>query len=80
MRFLVPETKLSSEIDVTSFSIIIPVKPGGYVAAYDHLKTIMPDDIRYEILLAEGSAPSRQRNLAAREAAGDILYFSTMIP
>jgi len=35
----------------------------------------MPDDPRYEILLAEGSAPSRQRNLAAREAVGDILYF-----
>lgn len=63
------------EFSVTFFSIIIPVKPGGYVSAYDHLKTIMPDDIRYEILLAEGSAPSRQRNLAAREAVGDILYF-----
>jgi len=57
------------------FSIIIPVKPGGYVAACEHLKKIMPDDPRYEILLAEGSAPSRQRNLAAREAVGDILYF-----
>lgn len=58
-----------------SFSIIIPVKPGGYVAASEHLKKIMPDDRNYEILLAEGRAPSRQRNLAAREAAGDILYF-----
>lgn len=58
-----------------TFSIIIPVKPGGYVAACEHLKKIMPDDPRYEILLAEGSAPSRQRNLAAREACGDVLYF-----
>jgi succinoglycan biosynthesis protein ExoA len=45
------------------------------VAACDHLKKIMPDDPRYEILLAEGSAPSRQRNLAAKEASGDVLYF-----
>jgi len=60
---------------VNTFSIIIPVKPGGYVAACDHLRKIMPDDPRYEILLAEGSAPSHQRNLAAREATGDILYF-----
>lgn len=58
-----------------TFSIIIPVKPGGYVAACDHLRKIMPDDPRYEIILAEGCAPSRQRNLAAREATGDILYF-----
>ncbi len=58
-----------------SFSVIIPVKPGGYVAACTHLKSILPDDPGYEILLAEGSAPSQQRNLAAREAVGDVLYF-----
>lgn len=45
------------------------------MAACLHLGKIMPDDPRYEILLAEGSAPSRQRNLAAREAEGDVLYF-----
>jgi GT2 family glycosyltransferase len=60
---------------VQTFSIIIPVKPGGYVAACDHLKTILPDDLSYEILLAEGCAPSQQRNSAAREAEGDLLYF-----
>jgi GT2 family glycosyltransferase len=58
-----------------SFSIIIPVKPGGYVAACDHLKQNMPNDPRYEILLAEGCAPSLQRNRAACEAGGDVLYF-----
>lgn len=58
-----------------SFSIIIPVKPGGFVAACHHLSTIMADSPDYEILLAEGCAPSRQRNLAAGEASGDILYF-----
>lgn len=60
---------------MATFSIIIPVKSGGYVAACEHLKKILPDDARYEILLAEGSAPSRQRNLAVQEATGDILYF-----
>ena len=60
---------------MSTFSIIIPVKPGGYVAACEHLNKIMPDDPRYEILLAEGCAPSQQRNRAAREAVGDILYF-----
>ena len=60
---------------MTTFSIIIPVKPGRFVAASQHLKKILPDDPRYEVLLAEGSAPSLQRNLAAREAAGDVLYF-----
>jgi GT2 family glycosyltransferase len=60
---------------MTTFSIIIPVKPGGYVAACEHLRKVMPDDPGYEILLAEGCAPSRQRNLAAHEAGGDVLYF-----
>ena len=58
-----------------SFSIIIPVKPGGYVAAIQRLKMIMPEDQPYEVLLAEGDAPSRQRNRAAQEACGEILYF-----
>lgn len=58
-----------------SFSIIIPVKPGGYVAASLHLRKIIPEDPRYEILLAEGCAPSQQRNRAAQEAGGDVLYF-----
>jgi cellulose synthase/poly-beta-1,6-N-acetylglucosamine synthase-like glycosyltransferase len=58
-----------------TFSIIIPVKPDGFVAACEHLNHILPDDPRFEIILAEGCAPSRQRNLAAHEAVGDILYF-----
>ena len=58
-----------------TFSIIIPVKPGGFVAACQHLKKILPDDPCYEIVLAEGCAPSQQRNLAAKAACGDVLYF-----
>jgi len=60
---------------VSSVSIIIPVRAGGYVAAWAHIRKIVPDDPRYEVLLAEGCAPSQQRNRAAREACGDILYF-----
>lgn len=57
------------------FSIIIPVKPGGTVKAIQHLTGIIPDEHSFEILLAEGTAPSLQRNRAAKEAAGEILYF-----
>lgn len=60
---------------MTTFSIIIPVKRGGYVAAIDAIRQSGLDENVYELLLAEGTAPSRQRNLAACEATGDILYF-----
>ncbi|MDD5286699.1 MAG: glycosyltransferase family 2 protein [Desulfuromonadaceae bacterium] len=59
----------------STISIIIPVRAGGYAAACEHIKRIIPGDSRYEVLLVEGSAPSQQRNLAAREARGEILYF-----
>lgn len=60
---------------VNTFSIIIPVRSGGYSSACEHIRKILLDDPRYELLLAEGAAPSQQRNHAAREARGDILYF-----
>lgn len=60
---------------MNNFSIIIPVKPNGYAAACEHLMTLMLNEPSCEIILAEGSSPSRQRNLAAEEANGDILYF-----
>jgi len=56
-------------------SIIIPVKPGGAVAAVAGLKNLQPDSPEHEVIIAEGKKPSRQRNMAAREASGDILYF-----
>jgi len=56
-------------------SIIIPVKPGGAVAAVAGLRNLDPDSPDHEIIVAEGKKPSRQRNMAAREATGDILYF-----
>uniref|UniRef100_A0A831UD81 Glycosyltransferase n=1 Tax=Geobacter metallireducens TaxID=28232 RepID=A0A831UD81_GEOME len=62
--------------DLPVFTIIIPVKPAGAVRAVDHLrgKVDYPSD-RYEVMVAEGRRPSRQRNLAAAGARGEILYF-----
>lgn len=56
-------------------SIIIPVKPGGRVRAIEALRRADYPDDAFEVLVAEGTRPSRQRNLAAGEAAGDILFF-----
>lgn len=58
-----------------TFSIIIPVKPGGKVAALEALRGVEYPSRLLEILVAEGTCPSRQRNLAAREARGELLYF-----
>lgn len=60
---------------MTTISIIVPVKHGGYVAAFDSIRRYGLDKNIYEVLLAEGCAPSQQRNLAAQAATGDILYF-----
>lgn len=58
-----------------TFSIIIPVKQGGHVAALDSIRNLSAEVDSYELLIAEGSAPSRQRNLAASAARGELLYF-----
>jgi glycosyltransferase involved in cell wall biosynthesis len=58
-----------------TFSIIIPVKPSGQVRALEALRELPADEYPFEVFVAEGTAPSRQRNLAARQAQGDILYF-----
>ncbi len=56
-------------------SIIIPVKPGGQVKALKALTAVdYPSDL-LEILVAYGRQPSCQRNQAALQAGGDILYF-----
>ena len=58
-----------------NISIIIPVKPGGRVRALEALEGIDYPRDRMEIIVAEGSCPSRQRNRAAAEATGEIIYF-----
>ena len=57
------------------FTIIIPVKPGGYVKALERLHHVEYPSDGLEVLVAEGRNPSRQRNQAAAAASGDILYF-----
>lgn len=58
-----------------TFSFIIPVKPDGAVQALTPLHQLQGEDHPFEVLVAEGTRPSRQRNLAAQQARGEILYF-----
>jgi succinoglycan biosynthesis protein ExoA len=61
---------------MTTYSFIIPVKPGGFIAALAPLRLLEETGGRqFEILVAEGCSPSRQRNAAAGEAKGEIIYF-----
>lgn len=62
-------------MEFPKISIIIPVKPGGEVRALDGLKRLDYPAGSFEVLVAEGSCPSRQRNVAAGQAGGEILYF-----
>ena len=57
------------------FSVIIPVKPGGYVKALEKLTVVDYPVDSWEILIAEGRNPSCQRNGAAARASGDVLFF-----
>lgn len=57
------------------FSIIIPVKPGGHVVALQALRALDYPLADYEVIIAEGTRPSVQRNLAVQAAQGDLLYF-----
>lgn len=56
------------------YSFIIPVKPNGTVSALPYLEKLS-SEFDYEIIIAEGTSPSRQRNLAAQKSTGDILFF-----
>lgn len=58
-----------------TFSFIIPSKPGETIKALGALSKLDAGDFPHEILIAEGRQPSRQRNLAANQANGDVLYF-----
>ncbi len=58
-----------------SISFIIPVKPGGDIAALAALRCLDTGKFPFEILVAEGCLPSRQRNLAVSQAEGDVVYF-----
>lgn len=65
----------SGPLALPKFSIIIPVKPGGEVRALADVRQAAYPDELFEVLVAYGCQPSVQRNVAAREARGEILYF-----
>lgn len=69
------QTDTHPEAIMPTFSFIIPVKPGGSIAALESLRRLSADTSRFEVLIAEGRSPSRQRNTAAVEAQGDVLFF-----
>jgi succinoglycan biosynthesis protein ExoA len=62
-------------MNLPKVSIIIPVKPGAQVRALEGLARASYPAELFEVLVAYGCMPSAQRNLAAREAAGELLYF-----
>lgn len=62
-------------MDQPIISIIIPVKPGFRVTATERLAAVDYPSGRYEIIVAEGCSPSRQRNAAVAQAEGEIVYF-----
>jgi cellulose synthase/poly-beta-1,6-N-acetylglucosamine synthase-like glycosyltransferase len=58
-----------------TISLIIPVKPGLEPLALKRILALAWQSDRFELLIAEGTNPSHQRNEAARQAWGEILYF-----
>jgi succinoglycan biosynthesis protein ExoA len=62
-------------LDTPFISVIIPVKPGGFVKALERLRDVDYPEDRFEVIVAEGVRPSAQRNQAARQARGEVLYF-----
>jgi len=60
---------------MSTFSIIIPIRPGGTPEALANLINVDLSASQIEILVAEGNNPSRQRNEAVRQAQGKIIYF-----
>jgi succinoglycan biosynthesis protein ExoA len=56
-------------------SVIIPVKPEGEVRALSGLARASYPSELFEVLVAYGSVPSLQRNLAAQQAKGELLFY-----
>ena len=61
--------------ETPAVSIIIPVKPGGRVSALSGIRGLQYPTDSFEVIVAEGKCPSRQRNAAAAAAAGELLCF-----
>lgn len=58
-----------------TITIVIPIKPGLLPQAVARLKRLAWPQGALELLVAEGTNPSRQRNQAVQQARGEIVYF-----
>ncbi len=61
---------------ITTFSVIIPIKPNIEVKALESLKNNIDYDPNcWEVIVVEGTQPSVQRNRAVNNAKGEIIFF-----
>lgn len=58
-----------------TISVVIPIKPGLVPQAAGRIAALGWPSGQYELLVAEGTSPSCQRNQAVQQAAGEIIYF-----
>ena len=64
-----------NSLSVPFVSIIIPIKPGLEPSALQRMAALDWPVEKLELLVAEGTCPSRQRNQAVQQAKGEIVYF-----
>lgn len=62
-----------------TITIVIPIKPGLVPQAVEQVSQLAWPQGQLELLVAEGTNPSCQRNQAAQQACGEIIYFWMMI-
>ncbi len=60
---------------MSTISIIIPIKPGLEPKALQRMEVVDWPPERLELLVAEGTNPSQQRNQAVQQTTGEIIYF-----
>jgi len=58
-----------------TITIVIPIKPGLVPQAAEQVRRLTWPQGQLELLVAEGTNPSRQRNEAVQHARGEIIYF-----
>lgn len=62
-------------VALLTISVVIPIKPGLRPQAAGRIAALGWPSGQYELLIAEGTNPSCQRNQAVQQATGDIVYF-----
>jgi cellulose synthase/poly-beta-1,6-N-acetylglucosamine synthase-like glycosyltransferase len=58
-----------------TITIVIPIQPGLVPQAVERVSRLVWPQGQLELLVAEGTNPSRQRNAAVQQARGEIIYF-----